>query len=739
VSREREDDIRVQLNLPARRSREERGLPNAVNQLKRALRDLRGRKSGVSRSSVQSRGFVRSAPEAYKRNQRVAVRINYSLNKGAGRWRAHGRYLEREGAQNQAAKGLGFGSDGVEVAISQTLQRWEDAKDPHLFKFILSPEFGERVDLKTHTQHLVHQMEKDLGTKLEWVAIDHHNTDNPHVHLVIRGLDDSGKALQLSRDYIKLGVRQRAGELATKELGYRTEKDIKEARERQIPQQRFTDLDRTLQSRSKDSEVSFENAIPKALEAREHRLALIRRLTHLTAMGLAEKTGNKSWKLSPNLESALRQTQIATDRLKTIHNHRHLLSDPNLPMVTTELKTLGQRLSGRVLGSGLNEGTGRAYTLIEGVDGQLHYVTQTSSMEAKRGTGLLKAGTLVTMETTTSKKGFTFVKIQDYGRKIGTDFIDSLLLSGELDAPVKGESKTFTGKVQSLAQKRREKLILCGAVKELNGTLTSGNALAYDLIRYRDQSINSPMFSTDKAIPAIYRVVAKGQSSIIVQTIDGNRLCLTDRDLASLKTERKYMKVGSEMFLGVNKAGVRLAHLNIEKLNSKIQDEKINLIDIIGRQLGEKIQSHPINEIVQKRSQAWKDRGIEFTSKFFQNDAFTWIEVQAAKKEIDAEGPENAARNIALRSGKRFKDAEIHRLHSLVGKVLAVRIETNGSTILLTSKSEITLIKTSHKPLVKEGDYAKASVGWTRDAHGKASKCWIVHGNKKKQEKDRTI
>ena len=302
-----------------------------------------------------------------------------------------------------------------------------------------------------------------------------------------------------------------------------------------------------------------------------------------------------------------------------------------------------------------------------------------------------------------------------------------------------GASKTFIAKVQSLAQKRREKLLLCGAVKELNGTLTSGNALAYDLVQYRDRSVNAPIFTASNHIPDIYRVVSKGQSSIIIQTIDGNRLCLTDRDLASLKTERKYMKVGSEMFLGVNKAGARLAHLNIEKLNAKIQYEKINLIDIIGRQLGEKIKSHPINEIVQKRSQVWKDRGIEFTSKFFQNDAFTWIEVQAAKKEIDADGIENAAKKIALRSGKTFRDAELNRSHSLVGKVLAVQIEPNGSIILLTSKSEITLIKTSHKPLVRKGEYAKASVGWARDNQGKASKCWIVQSNKKKQEKDRMI
>jgi hypothetical protein len=28
-------------------------------------------------------------------------------------------------------------------------------------------------------------MEKDLGTGPEWVAVEHHNTERPHVHVVV--------------------------------------------------------------------------------------------------------------------------------------------------------------------------------------------------------------------------------------------------------------------------------------------------------------------------------------------------------------------------------------------------------------------------------------------------------------------------------------------------------------------------------------------------------------------------
>ena len=50
-------------------------------------------------------------------------------------------------------------------------------------------------------------MEKDLGTDLEWVAAEHHNTEHPHVHLVIRGVRDSGETLHLSREYVQQGIR----------------------------------------------------------------------------------------------------------------------------------------------------------------------------------------------------------------------------------------------------------------------------------------------------------------------------------------------------------------------------------------------------------------------------------------------------------------------------------------------------------------------------------------------------
>jgi type IV secretory pathway VirD2 relaxase len=63
-------------------------------------------------------------------------------------------------------------------------------------------------------------MEEDLGTDLEWIAVKHHNTEHPHVHIVVRGVRGDGQSLRLSRDYVQQGIRSIAQDLCTRQLGY---------------------------------------------------------------------------------------------------------------------------------------------------------------------------------------------------------------------------------------------------------------------------------------------------------------------------------------------------------------------------------------------------------------------------------------------------------------------------------------------------------------------------------------
>jgi len=109
----------------------------------------------------------------------------------------------------------------------------------------LHPEDGvEIADLKAFTRELMTHMERDLGTRLEWVAVDHWDTDNPHTHVVLRGKDSGNKDLIIDRDYITQGLRGRAAEVAESWLGLRSEQEIEESLHREIEQERWTRIDK---------------------------------------------------------------------------------------------------------------------------------------------------------------------------------------------------------------------------------------------------------------------------------------------------------------------------------------------------------------------------------------------------------------------------------------------------------------------------------------------------------------
>ena len=255
------------------------------------------------------------------RMRQSAVKIAYSRNtksQSKQSWAAHGRYLAREGAQREGGKGLGFNAERADLDLATTLQGWQAAGDARLFKLIVSPENGAQLDLTAHARALVRQMEHDLATRLDWVAIDHHNTGQPHVHLVLRGRDAAGDDLRLDRDYIRSGIRVRSQELVTQALGWRSQSEISAARDRQVTQLRFTTIDRSLLRRADaDRVVTYEGRVPTDPFRQAGRLQELQRLGFLTSLGLAEKVGSQTWLLSPQLEPALRQYQLTRDILKS--------------------------------------------------------------------------------------------------------------------------------------------------------------------------------------------------------------------------------------------------------------------------------------------------------------------------------------------------------------------------------------------------------------------------------------
>ena len=102
---------------------------------------------------------------------------------------AHLRYIQRDGVTPEGEPGAAYGAteDRADAEAFEARGR----EDRHQFRFIVSPEdAAELGDLRGFTRDLMGRMEGDLGTRLDWVAVDHFDTDNPHSHVVLRGVDE---------------------------------------------------------------------------------------------------------------------------------------------------------------------------------------------------------------------------------------------------------------------------------------------------------------------------------------------------------------------------------------------------------------------------------------------------------------------------------------------------------------------------------------------------------------------
>jgi hypothetical protein len=275
-----------------------------------------------ARPTRASTGAYRVAPRK-NHCQRCAVRVTYSPNRVRGQWAAHGRYIARGSATwGVAGHEAGFSAEADGIDIAKTLNDWQSAGDERLFKMIISPEFGERLDLSRHTRELLARMSQDLGLQLEWVAVAHYNTDHPHFHVALRGRTNIGP-LRLDRNYIKQGIRNNAETLCTAQLGFRTELDALEAERREVDAQRITSLDRTIAKHAfgPGADGTFDlEALPPARYAfqRPRRLFLAGRLRNLVVLDLATAVEAHRWQIDPTFLSRLRSMQISQDRQKML-------------------------------------------------------------------------------------------------------------------------------------------------------------------------------------------------------------------------------------------------------------------------------------------------------------------------------------------------------------------------------------------------------------------------------------
>jgi type IV secretory pathway VirD2 relaxase len=337
------------------------GLPRATNRLSGNFG--RGRARSLQAGAALS-GQAR----------RVVIKARVVRQHGRGApLGVHLDYLQREGVTQDGDRGQLFGAEAERADGGAFAERCAD--DRHHFRFIVAPEDADQLlDLKAYTRDLMAQAERDLATHLDWVAADHWNTDQPHVHVLIRGRTDDGRDLVISRDYIAEGLRARARELATLELGPRTEREIASSLAREVQADRWTGLDRGLARDAADRGL---------VDLRPHgspgddalRTARLARLRKLQGLGLAEEAARGRWRLAPHAEATLRALGQRQDVIARMH--RALAADGTArdpgAFVVDDAATEGT--VGRLAGRGLDdELRGSGYAVIESTSGRIHHL-----------------------------------------------------------------------------------------------------------------------------------------------------------------------------------------------------------------------------------------------------------------------------------------------------------------------------------------------------------------------------
>jgi type IV secretory pathway VirD2 relaxase len=288
---------------------------------------------------------------------------------------AHVAYLERDGVTRDGRKAHMFAATEDRADATAFARRGQD--DRHHFRFVVTPEdAAELTDLNAFTRDLVSQMESDLGTRLDWVAIAHWNTDNPHVHLLVRGVAEDGSDLVISRDYISHGLRSRAEDLVSAELGPKPEHEIRSALAREVDAERWTRLDRAIKMATDD--VGFIDLRPDnpGVDDPEVRRFAIGRLQTLERMGLATAAGPGQWMVALEAERTLRDLGMRGDIIKTMHRaFTERGQDRGITDYVIDTGTASSPIIGRLVHTGLHdELTGEAYAVIDGTDGRAHHV-----------------------------------------------------------------------------------------------------------------------------------------------------------------------------------------------------------------------------------------------------------------------------------------------------------------------------------------------------------------------------
>lgn len=333
-------------NLRGRIERARKGVSAGGARLKLSAeldRKLAGKKMGRARSGL-------SRPFASDGRQRVVAKVSFRKHHfrggagGGGNLMAHASYLQRDGAEREGEKGRFYDAHEDEVRAAQDrLRDWAE-NDPRHFRIVLAPESGARIvaedgHLRDFTRETMARMERHLGVEIDWLGIDHHNTDNPHTHVIVRGVRRDGVELILPRDYVSHGLREAARDVATERIGARGPDDERLRLDREAHARGYTMLDRAIeQELGKSSEILLQRlgrgrdpAFADAMKARTREL---------TRIGLAHESRRNVMRFEPDWSERLKAMRSIDVRRELA---RGRLYQKSMGRIAGEVRELGPR------------------------------------------------------------------------------------------------------------------------------------------------------------------------------------------------------------------------------------------------------------------------------------------------------------------------------------------------------------------------------------------------------------
>jgi type IV secretory pathway VirD2 relaxase len=512
----REDDLRIRLGRIRSRG-SQRGRPFIGQALAAAQKagglakpsKARGRNSTFGRGRAAS---VVAARLLRDRSRGVVVKARV-VRQGITRapLSAHLNYLRREAVTKDGAAGRMFDGAHEEADHSAFAERCEG--DRHHFRFIVSPDDAvDLSDLKRFTRDLMAHAERDLGTRLDWVAVDHWNTEHPHIHIIVRGRTDDDRDLVISRDYIREGMRARAQQLVTLELGPRSDHEIRRSLEEQIEAERWTRLDRAFMREGAGNGGFIDLRPSRDHQANELHPIKVGRMRKLEGLGLAHQVDGGQWVLADSAEQILRELGERNDVIKRIHRSlaRHGWERAASGFVLTA-EAESTPVIGRFVARGLDdELSGTAYAVIDGIDGRAHHV-RLPDLDATGDSG---PGSIVELRRYQDAKGRQRLAVAvrsdlSIGMQVradGATWLDRQLLAGGATSLSDGG---FGREVSEAMSARTDYLASQGLARRQGQRVVFMRDLL-DTLRRRELDAAGARFSAETGIP--YHSMAEGES-----------------------------------------------------------------------------------------------------------------------------------------------------------------------------------------------------------------------------------